>query len=146
MGECKIRIGEFAQKHNTTHDTIRHYLELGLLMTEKKGGHYRFDENDSWDLENIIELKTMGFSLSEIQELLCYHRLAGDMTVEYRRYYLSSLETKKKDFEEKIEKYKTMGDLISEKIMKLQLDEVKLLKLGLPLSSIGIIKCHIVAL
>ncbi len=140
-GDGKMRIGEFAQKHNTTHDTIRHYLDMGLLITEKKGGHYRFDESDSWDLENIIELKAMGFSLSEIQELLCYHRLAGDMTIEYRKYYLSLLEDKKKDFEEKIEKYKTMGTLISDKIMRLQSDEDKLSKLGLPLSSIEIIKC-----
>ena len=62
-GDGKMRIGEFAQKHNTTHDTIRHYLDMGLLITEKKGGHYRFDESDSWDLENIIELKSMGFFL-----------------------------------------------------------------------------------
>ena len=136
-----MRIGEFARKHNITHDAIRHYLDMGLLVTEKKGGHYRFDENDSWDLEKIIELKKMDFSLAEIQELLCYHRLAGDMTVEYRKYYLSLLQDKKKGFQDEIKKYKVMETIINNKIMEFETDEDDMFKLGLPLPFIEILNC-----
>lgn len=136
-----MRIGEFARKHNITHDAIRHYLDMGLLVTEKKGGHYRFDENDSWDLEKIIELKKMDFSLAEIQELLCYHRLAGDMNVEYRKYYLSVLQDKKKNFQDEIRKYKEMETIINNKIVEFESDEDDIFKLGLPLSFMEILSC-----
>ena len=70
-----MKIGEFAKKHNITQDTIRHYLELGLLATEKKGGHYDFSESDSHDLIQIMELKNLSFSLNEIQRILTIQRI-----------------------------------------------------------------------
>lgn len=45
-----MRISEFAKKHKTTQDTIRHYLDMGLLISKKDGAHYRFNESDSIEI------------------------------------------------------------------------------------------------
>lgn len=90
-----MRTGEFAALHNITYDTIRHYLEMGLLVAEKEGGHYRFGPQDSKDLERINELKSLDFTLSEIQTILCFQRLAGEKTDEFLNHYLGFLENKR---------------------------------------------------
>lgn len=136
-----MRIGEFASKHNTTIDTIRYYLELGLLISDKVGGQYRFDHNDSWDLEKIFELKLLDFSLSEIQELLCYHRLAGDRTMEYRKYYISLLMSQKEHFNNELSRFKAMESLIDDKIMEFKSELEDIIRIGLPLSFLDILVC-----
>lgn len=136
-----MRIGEFAKKHNTTQDTIRHYLNMELLITEKSGGQYRFSDEDSWDLEKIIELKSLHFSLLEIQEILCFHRLAGDMTLEYRSYCKSLLESKKEYFIKEIHKYKNLKTTINDMILEIKASEENKIKLGIPISSIEIFQC-----
>ncbi|MFA7533898.1 MAG: MerR family transcriptional regulator, partial [Tissierellaceae bacterium] len=136
-----MRIGEFASKHNTTIDTIRYYLELGLLISDKVGGQYRFDHNDSWDLEKIFELKLLDFSLSEIQELLCYHRLAGDRTIEYRKYYISLLMSQKEHFNNELSRFKAMKSLIDDKIMEFKSELEDITRIGLPLSFLDILVC-----
>ncbi|MFA7411820.1 MAG: MerR family transcriptional regulator, partial [Tissierellaceae bacterium] len=140
-----MRIGEFASKHNTTIDTIRYYLELGLLVSEKAGGHYRFNHNDSWDLEKIFELKQLDFPLSKIQELLSYHRLAGDSNAEYRKYYVSLLMSQKDHFQDELSRYRDMEALIDDKIMKFQSELDEVTRIGIPLSFLEILtcpKCH----
>jgi DNA-binding transcriptional MerR regulator len=34
-----MRIGEFSKKYNITHDTVRHYIDMGLLIPRKDGHH-----------------------------------------------------------------------------------------------------------
>lgn len=136
-----MRIGEFAQKHNTTIDTIRHYLDLGLLVSEKQGGQYRFTKDDSWDLNKIMELKEFDFSLSEVREVLTFHRLAGELNPEYRKNYLDLLKSKKVFFNKEIERLKELGLSISDKIIEYELSNDSLIKLGLPVSSIDLLQC-----
>ena len=38
-----MRIGKFAESNKISIDTIRHYMEFGLIIPEKKGSHYHFD-------------------------------------------------------------------------------------------------------
>ena len=35
-----MKIGKFGELNNISIDTIRHYMDLGLIIPEKKGGHY----------------------------------------------------------------------------------------------------------
>ena len=91
----KVRIGEFAKKHRITQDTIRYYLDMGLLVSEKKGGQYKFTKADSEDMERIIELKSLDFSLIEIQKILTFQRLSGSNTDVFRNLYLPFLKNKK---------------------------------------------------
>ena len=51
-----MKIGKFAKKHEVTLDTIRFYMEKGLLVPSKKDSQYYFSEIDSANLEKIKKL------------------------------------------------------------------------------------------
>ncbi|MEF2968457.1 MerR family transcriptional regulator [Paenibacillus sp. M1] len=137
-----MRIGEFAKKNNITQDTIRHYIDLGLLVVEKQGSWYKFSQKDSSDLEKIFILKQLDFSLGEILKVLSFHRLEGDKSAEYRDFYLSFLERKKEQIMKEQQKFREIDFQLKDKISEMKLDEAKQgTRLGFPLSSIALLRC-----
>jgi len=138
----KVRIGEFAKKHRITQDTIRYYLDMGLLVSEKKGGQYKFTKADSEDMERIIELKSLDFSLIEIQKILTFQRLSGSNTDVFRNLYLPFLKNKKEEVEKELIKYNRMNEFLGEKINEIKMSEVKKSqRLGLPIISLSLLRC-----
>ncbi|MCQ6383699.1 MerR family transcriptional regulator, partial [Bacillus cereus] len=77
-----MKISKFAEVNNVSVDTIRHYMDLGLVIPEKKGSHYFFDEYCQKDIELILEYKWIGFSLNEIKELFLYKNLGKSLDYE----------------------------------------------------------------
>lgn len=69
-----MKIGEFAKKYDIPVATIRHYLNMGLIVPEHDGYQREFTEVNCRELENIIELKGLGFQLDEILIVLNVHR------------------------------------------------------------------------
>jgi DNA-binding transcriptional MerR regulator/SAM-dependent methyltransferase len=139
-----MKIGEFAQKHDVTQHTIRHYIEMGLLVPEKRNSQYRFSEFDSNDLKIIMELKELEFSLNEVQTVLAYQRLSGANTDVFHRYYLSCLDDKKNNVETEIDKLEQIYNSIENKIQVLKSASVRETNiLGFPLDAIGIICCPV---
>jgi len=137
-----MRIGKFAEKHGITQDAIRHYLDIGLLVAEKKGGQYKFSEADSKDMDKIIELKQLDFSLVEIQKLLAFQRLSGTNTEAFRSMYLSFLEEKRDVVGKELDKYTRMNDFLKDKIHEINAEELrKKQDLGFPIASLGILAC-----
>jgi len=137
-----MKIGEFSKKHNITQDTIRHYIAMGLLVAEKQGFQYKFSEEDSCDLEKIIALKQLDFSLAEIQEILCFYRLEGDKTDEYRDFYLSLLERKKEQAQQEEQKFNSINRHLIDRINELKTEEISRKRsLGFPISSISLLRC-----
>ena len=64
---------EFAKKANVSVRTIRYYDNIGLLKPsnyDEVGGRC-YSEKDFFQLQKILSLKFFGFSLKEIEELLC---------------------------------------------------------------------------
>lgn len=65
-------IGELAKASGTTKDTIRHYDQLGLLITtERRAGsrtYKEFSEDNLERLEMIRLAKYMGFTLGQIAQ------------------------------------------------------------------------------
>lgn len=139
-----MRIGEFAQKHGITQDTIRHYLDMGLLVTEKKGGQYKFSEADSKDIEKIIELKQLDFSLTEIQKVLAFQRLSGSNSDVFRNLYRAFLEEKQYSVSKELAKYNKMNDFLKYKIHEINSEELKNKQvLGFPITSLRILACPV---
>lgn len=68
-----LRIGEFARKNNVTVRALHHYEEIGLLdpaKIDKFTGYRYYEEYQTKDIRIINILKELGFSLSEISELM----------------------------------------------------------------------------
>ncbi|MBP2027269.1 DNA-binding transcriptional MerR regulator/SAM-dependent methyltransferase [Acetoanaerobium pronyense] len=72
-----MKIGEFAKKNDITIDTVRHYIDLGLILPIKKTGQYDFDLRCEKDIKDIQRFKEMKFSLNEIKEILTFKTLGN---------------------------------------------------------------------
>ncbi|KAF1298056.1 hypothetical protein BAU15_09400 [Enterococcus sp. JM4C] len=64
-----MTISEFVRQQNTTIDTVKHYLKLGLLTPDKKNSWYDFSAKEVEDFQNIVELKALGLSLEVIKQI-----------------------------------------------------------------------------
>ena len=70
-----MKIGEFAEIHGVSVDTVRFYIENELLLPERIHNQYSFDEKCSLDLREVLELKSMKFTLSEIKKIFSFRKL-----------------------------------------------------------------------
>lgn len=71
-----MRIGQLARRTGLTIDSIRHYMDIGLLIPLKKGSQYLFEEKSVEELLLIQQLKLCGFSLSEISRIFAVRRIS----------------------------------------------------------------------
>ncbi len=68
-----MKIGEFADMNSVTTKMLRHYDEIGLLKPaciDEATGYRSYDQGQSNYLNWIIILKELGFSLSQIKDML----------------------------------------------------------------------------
>lgn len=137
-----MKIGKFAEKYGVTLDAVRYYLERGLLVAQKRGEQYFFTEADGKDLEKIIELKNMEFSLNAISDLLTVQRLSGENTDVFRNYYMPYLIRQKDEIDSEVMRLKVLSETISSRIDDLRQEDKKTaMTLGLPLSSLDLLVC-----
>lgn len=67
---ARYKIGQIAKLSGLSHRTIRYYEELGLLVSRRTtGGQRTYSDQDLVYLKRIIELKGLGFSLIEIENI-----------------------------------------------------------------------------
>ena len=94
--------GEFAEKAHVSIRTIRYYDQKNLLKpaVRAKGGARRYTDQDFAKLQQILLLKYLGFSLSEIREMAIG---SGDAQV-----LLNSLQIQKRLAEERLEEMKNV--------------------------------------
>ena len=64
-----MRIGKFAQATGLSINTLRYYDKIGLLTPEKNNQRRCYSKTDLKRAREIIKLKTINFSLSEMKRL-----------------------------------------------------------------------------
>lgn len=111
-----MRIGKFAEDNNLSIDTIRHYMELGLILPEKQGGQYYFDARCQKNLEHILELKSMGFSLSEIKIILLYMNFGKLSGYQEDVYYKALFQERYIKLEKEIQNLNAIKNKLESKI------------------------------
>lgn len=94
--------GEFAEKAHVSIRTIRYYDQKNLLKpaVRTKGGARRYTDQDFAKLQQILLLKYLGFSLSDIREMTIG---SGDA-----QFLLNSLQIQKRLAEERLEEMKNV--------------------------------------
>ncbi|MFC0232948.1 MerR family transcriptional regulator [Vagococcus entomophilus] len=88
-----LSTGELATLFSLSKYTIRHYIEIELLIPHQKNknGYYCFDEENIYTLYQIIVFRNIGYSLNEIKRILTHDTL------------VDALETAKTNLQQKID-------------------------------------------
>lgn len=149
-----MKIGEFAEKYGLEISKIRYYIEAGLLLPSRYGSQFKFDEQDCKEMELVIELKKLGFS---IKEILSYINVVRSYNYGESRMYdklLAIIHEKKAMHIHALECLKTQISSIDRKE-----EEIKALKYdtaqlppgddlqesdpGIPLEAVAYLKCPV---
>ncbi len=138
-----MRIGAFAKKNNVSIDTVRHYIDLGLVLPVKeKGGQYSFDDHCQDQIAEVMTLKDMGFKLKEIKNLFLY-KLLGHMTgYQKDEYYRMIFEDKHRLLTEEIDGLISARKRLAKELAILESHkENRHHTLGVPLSALNLLAC-----
>jgi len=137
-----MKIGKFTIQNNITVDAVRYYIELGLIVPEKNGGQYEFDERCKSDLEIIINLKGLGFTLNEIKSVFVLKRLGKLTTYQENDYYQDIFYKKKIELSSKMKELDSFRDKLEEKIE--DLSKIKCIdnfKIGIDIDALKLFCC-----
>ena len=137
-----MRIGKVSELYHISADNLYYYINYGLLVPPRPKGQYVFDQATLKDLEWILELKDLDFSLREIHIILSLKRVSGfadpqDLT-ELKEIYSSKRNLCLKEMERKREIIQKLDVKIQE------LDTLAAspsARTGVPLSMLSLLCC-----
>lgn len=137
-----MRIGKFAEVNELSIDTIRHYMDLGLLIPEKSGGQYNFDERCQKDLNDILILKSMGFALSDIKTIFMFKNFGKLTPFQEDEYYRAFFENKYNSVQKEIEELSKIRDRLKGKIEELSQNRFeKNFEMGIDIKALNLFSC-----
>jgi DNA-binding transcriptional MerR regulator len=137
-----MRIGKFAETNKLSIDTIRHYMDLGLILPEKQGGQYYFDTRCQEDLEDILKLKSIGFNLNEIKILFFYKSFGKFAGYEGDIYYRALFMDKLKKVEAEIEKLLQTSEKLKAELGNMtEKPSEASVELGISLKNLELFRC-----
>ena len=113
-----MKIGEFARKYNVSKNTVRYYVEHGLLIPES-GLQYQFGKQEEEDMEMILRMKAQFFSLKEIATMLSICHTSNMIEPYTIQDCISILEQKRVELDQQINERKKAIGQIAEDIKKL---------------------------
>jgi DNA-binding transcriptional MerR regulator len=137
-----MKIGKFTMQNNITIDAVRYYIDLGLIIPEKSGGQYDFDERCKSDLEKTINLKGQGFTLNEIKAIFVLKRIGKLTTYQENEYYRDIYCNKKIELSSKIKELERFRDKLEETIE--DLSKIKCIdnfKIGIDIEALKLFRC-----
>ncbi|MGM8365276.1 MerR family transcriptional regulator [Virgibacillus sp. W0181] len=135
-------IGKFAEKFNVKTDTIRYYMELGLLIPKKKNHYYEFDATCVEDMKWITELKSYYFTLQEINNILAIKRVTSLSNKEGVGFLIQMLEEKKRSLTVEVEHTNQAINAISNKITEINNEQYgELETTGMAFDFISLLYC-----
>lgn len=119
-------ISELAKEFEISTRTIRYYEELGLLSPQRSSGNQRiFTRKDRARLKLILRGRRLGFSLSEIKEMVEMYDVAGEseqikLTLKYGEKKLKEIEEKIKELEMLKEDLLAIKEILLERLKELE--------------------------
>jgi DNA-binding transcriptional MerR regulator/ubiquinone/menaquinone biosynthesis C-methylase UbiE len=137
-----MRIGKFAKMNDISVDAIRHYMDLGLIVPEKKGGQYDFDDRCQGDLKLIMEFKAMGFHLNEIKTFFLYKNFGKFIDYEGDSFYQSLFKEKHQKIEQEITYLTEIKDKLQQKLNEISAKSlVSATEMGMDIGLLNFLQC-----
>jgi DNA-binding transcriptional MerR regulator/predicted lactoylglutathione lyase len=118
------KIGELANETGLTVRALHHYDQIGLLKPsqETEGGHRLYSTADVEQLQKIVTLKQLGFSLDKIKEAIVSPQFSlGSATtqlrveIEKRKADLDDIEFRLRD----VERFQGSGEVRADQVLQL---------------------------
>lgn len=139
-----MKIGAFAKRNRVTIDTVRHYIHLELLLPQKVNSQFDFDARCQKDLDEISRLKSLGFSLAEIQKIFLVKHLGKMTAYAHNDYYKGLFLEKRRMIHENIVKLRFQESKLDEELEKLNTPgKEDTSAMGIPLHSLQLFRCGI---
>ncbi|MGM0641375.1 MAG: MerR family transcriptional regulator [Thermotogota bacterium] len=137
-----MKISDFSRKYGVPVDTIRYYIDSSLLTPQKIHNRYVFDEVTEEQMEQILELKELQFTISEISKILSIERINQIMSKRKRDYFHKFFTEKYNDLIQEKTKIEEAINIIKNKLSDLNKIELKNeTKIGFPIKNINLISC-----
>lgn len=137
-----MRIGEFSNQGGVSKDTVRYYVEEGLLIPKMENGYMRFSERDIRDLAFIQKYKQANFSIREIRLMLSIHRTTNLTEPDAVKDYYDILEKKRLDICAQIDSLNESIATIDASIEAMnERMHRRREKLGVPLKALSLLAC-----
>ena len=113
-------ISDFAEKTDLSVDTLRYYDKIELLVPGRKDGNRWYSEQELKKAEEINYLKSLHFTLDEIQVILLLDRKLDDR--------MEAGLSKTEVIKEEEETFQNMKDMLEEKYQEVIAEEKKIKK------------------
>ena len=121
-------IAELSREFAITPRTIRFYEDEGLIKPRRQGLTRLYTAGDRTRLSWILRGKRLGFSLSEIRELLDLYQVDRTGVQQLRellrrsRLHVAELERRKRDLDAHIEEFRTVESQVSTELRQRGVD------------------------
>jgi len=121
----KWKVGELAKVTGITVRTLHHYDQIGLLVPSlhSEAGHRQYSRKDISRLQQIINLKQLGFGLNESRELLDNPDFRPDEAIRMQMTRLRQQILLQEDLHSRLEHLyevvRTRQDLSTEQLIKI---------------------------
>lgn len=139
-----MKIGEFAAHFGVSKDTVRHYIEFGLLLPNTSGAQFQFNKREIQDMETILRLKEQQFSLSEIRKYLDILRVSTDAEPTSMQELSAIYSQKREELRAQIRTLENACDKIEQDIQRFSIDTVAPktdVSTGVPLQALSLLAC-----
>ena len=121
-------IAELSREFAITPRTIRFYEDEGLIKPRRQGLTRLYSAGDRTRLSWILRGKRLGFSLSEIRELLDLYQVDRTGVQQLRellrrsRMHVAELERRKRDLDAHIDEFRTVESQVSAELRQRGVD------------------------
>lgn len=136
-----MKIGEFSERFGIPVDTVRYYMEIGLLSPQKIGKNYEFQESDAEDMRFICELKRCKFSIASLSEIMSMRQLLNSRDCRMQELMLREFVSQHKLIEDEVSELESILALINTRIEEYTPKSIYETTIGLPLEFISIMRC-----
>lgn len=140
-----MKIGEFSRKFRVNKETIRYYTMNGLLTPLKETNHYNYNRECEKEMEDILLLKKMNFTINEIKLYLTCFRLSTRDALTTKDELIKLLCHKKNEINLKISEFESSKFKIEKKIEEIKqcYDEKNsdFKRNGVPLEFLNLLYC-----
>lgn len=138
-----MKIGSFCKFFSISQQTVRYYVNKGLLCPVVKNDRYDFSATDVEDMKLLLQLKSYRFSLADIHRIMSLKRLSNFDDAHELHDYIQILSEQKKTL---AAEKKQIGEIIGALEYEIRTaagkhDSSALRKNGVPLSFLQYLAC-----